>query len=116
MFPVKPVVAEWKGVDEMESWLRVRDTDSLLLSERTVHLSSVCPFLKRGAFSLSRPTSPLTNCTDAFTTMWMTTSVCMSTAVARKWILQRNGYGRLLSCVGGAARFLRGHRRVCLIV
>ena len=71
----------------------------------------------RGVHSPSRPATVLTNCTDVFTMMWMTTSACMSTAaVARTWILRRDGYGRSLSCVGGAARFLRGHRRVCLIV
>ena len=52
-FPVKPVVAEWGGVDVMGPWLRVRDTDRLLLCERTVHWSAACPFLQRGAFSLT---------------------------------------------------------------
>ena len=91
----------------MGPWLRVRDTDSLLLSERTVHCRQGV-LSSSGVPSPSRPATALTNCTDVFTMMWMTTSVCMSTAaVARTWILRRDGYGRLLSCVGGAARFLK---------
>ena len=38
-FPAKPAVTEWGGVDEMGPWLRVKDTDRLLLCDRTVHWS-----------------------------------------------------------------------------
>ena len=58
--------------------------------------------------SHSHHATALTGYTGAFTTMLMTTAVCMSTAaVVRTWILQLGGYGRSLSCVGGAAPFLR---------
>ena len=36
-FPAKPAVTEWRGLDEMEPWLRVRDADCLLQCDRTVH-------------------------------------------------------------------------------
>ena len=49
-FPAKPVVAECGGVGP---WLRVRDTDRLLLCDRTVHWSAECPFLQRATFSLT---------------------------------------------------------------
>ena len=108
-FPVKPVVTERGGVDEMGPWLRVRATDQLLLCERTVHWSAECPFLQRGTFSLTP-----CYCVDklhigAFTMMWTTTSACMSTvAAAKMWTLQLDGYGPWLSCAGGAVLFRRG--------
>ena len=53
-FPVKPVVTEWEGLDEMGPWLRVKDTDRLLLGDRTVHWSPDCPFLSGRSFGLTQ--------------------------------------------------------------
>ena len=53
-FPAKPVVTEWEGLDEMGPWLRVKDTDRLLLGNRTVHWSPDCPFLSGRSFGLTQ--------------------------------------------------------------
>ena len=53
-FPAKPAVTEWGGVDEMGPWLRVRDTDRLLLCDRTVHWSSECPVIPSRTFRLTQ--------------------------------------------------------------
>ena len=53
-FPAKPVVMEWEGLDEMGPWLRVKDTDRLLLGDRTVHWSPDCPFLSGRSFGLAQ--------------------------------------------------------------
>ena len=53
-FPAKSVVTEWEGLDEMGPWLRVKDTDRLLLGDRTVHWSPDCPFLSSRSFCLTQ--------------------------------------------------------------
>ena len=53
-FPAKPAVTAWGGVDEMGPWLRVRDTDSLLYCDRTVHWSPECPLLSGRSFRLTQ--------------------------------------------------------------
>ena len=92
-FPAKSVVTEWEGLDEMGPWLRVKDTDRLLLGDRTVHWSPDCPFLSSRSFCLTQ-----CYCADkllnAFIMMLTTTSVYMEIAVAMKmWTLRQVSYG-----------------------
>ena len=86
-FPAKPVVTAWEGLDEMGPWLRVKDTDRLLLSDRTVHWSPDCPFVLR---NVTVPTSYI----NVFIMMLTTTSVYMATVGAMEmWTLWQVSYG-----------------------
>ena len=52
-FPAKAVVTEWGGVDAMGPWLRVRETDTLVLDGSTVHWTAQCSLLRRQPWPLT---------------------------------------------------------------
>ena len=105
-FPAKPVVTMWEGIDEMGPWLRVKETDRLLLGDRTVHWSPNCPFLSGGSFGLTLYVTVPTSYINVFIMMLTTTSVYMATIGAMEiWTLWQESSGLWLLCVGGAAHF-----------
>ena len=110
-FPAKPAVTVWGGVDEMGPWLRVRDTDCLLLCDRTVHWSSACPLIPGRSFRLMQ-----CYCVDKLHRCFhydVDDTFCLHgnsrCSAAKTWTLRQGWYGLSWSCVGGAAPFLRDH-------
>ena len=91
----------------MGPWLRVKDTDRLLLCDRTVHWSPECPLLSGRSFRLTQCycADKLHRCFHYDVT---TLSAYAVRAVAMKtWTLRQVPYGPLWLCVGGVAPFLR---------
>ena len=53
-FPAKSVVTEWGGVDVMGPWLRIRENDTLVLGNCTVHWTAECSLHRGEPFPLTR--------------------------------------------------------------